>query len=121
MRRCILSKAVMHRLDGEYDESLHAWDKLARLDPAARAVAAYNRARIYIYKREYDKAMQEIEKGEKVEPDHPMLKIFRSCVYYFEGRVNAALDLMSRRAEGTPRDGRHPPALCRVSRRRRPL
>ena len=89
-------KGVMHRLDGEYEESLHAWEKLTRLDPAARAVAAYNRARIFIYKREYDKAMHEIEKGEKVEPDHPMLKIFRSCVYYFEGKVDEALDLMSR-------------------------
>src|SRR3954465_5496296 len=58
-------KAVMHRLDGEYDESIHAWDKLARLDPAARAVAAYNKARIYIYKGDYAKAMAEIEKGEK--------------------------------------------------------
>jgi tetratricopeptide (TPR) repeat protein len=87
-------KGVMHRLDGEYEESLHAWEKLARLDPAARAVAAYNRARIFIYKGEYEKALAEIEKGEKVEPDHPMLKIFRATAYYFQGRIDEALDLM---------------------------
>ena len=49
--RCISSKGVMHRLDGEYEESLEAFEKLSRLDPAARAVSAYNRARIFIYKR----------------------------------------------------------------------
>jgi eukaryotic-like serine/threonine-protein kinase len=87
-------KGVMHRLDGEYDEALHAWDKLVRLDRAARAVAAYNRARIFIYKQEYDRALAEIEKGEKVEPDHPMLKIFRATAYYFQGRSDDALKLM---------------------------
>ena len=87
-------KGIMHRLDGEYDESLHAWDKLIRLDPAARAIAAYNRARIFVYKQEYDKALAEIEKGEKVEPDHPMLKIFKATAYYFQGRVDDALKLM---------------------------
>ena len=44
-------KGVMHRLDGEYEESLKAFEKLSRLDPAARAVAAYNQARIFIYQR----------------------------------------------------------------------
>src|SRR5206468_12512455 len=88
-------KGVMHRLDGEYDESLKAWEKLTRLDPAARAVAAYNKARIFIYKQEYDKALEELDKGVKVEPNHPMLKIFRSGVYYFQGRFDEAIDLIS--------------------------
>ena len=102
-------KGVMHRLDGEYEESLHAWEKLTRLDPAARAVAAYNRARIYLYMGEYDRAMHEIEKGEKVEPDHPMLKIFRSCIYYFQGKVDMALELMSKVLEEHPEmDGIRP-------------
>jgi tetratricopeptide (TPR) repeat protein len=95
-------KGVMHRLDGEYAESLHAWEKLARLDPAARAVAAYNRARIFLYQEQYDRALAEIEKGEKVEPDHPMLKIFRSCVYYFQGRYDEALKMMADVLEDHP-------------------
>jgi len=89
-------KGVINRLDGNYDESLKAFEKLSRLDPAARAVASYNRARIFIYKREYDKAIAEIEKGEKVEPDHPMLKIFRSGVYYYRGDKDAAIELMDK-------------------------
>lgn len=88
-------KGVMHRLDGQYEESLKAFEKLTRLDPAARAVAAYNRARIFIYKREFDKALEELDKGVKAEPNHPMLKIFRSGVYYYQGRYQEAIDLIS--------------------------
>ena len=80
-------KGVMHRLDGEYEESLKAFEKLTRLDPAARAVAAYNRARIFIYKREFEKALEELDKGVKVEPNHPMLKIFRSGVLLLPGKT----------------------------------
>ncbi|MDI1242586.1 MAG: protein kinase [bacterium] len=87
-------KGVVHRLSGEYDESLRAFEKLSRLDPAARAVSAYNSARIFIYKREYDKALEYIERGEKAEPDHPMLKVFRSGVYYYRGDAELAIDLM---------------------------
>lgn len=88
-------KGTIHRLDGEYDESLKAFEKLSRLDPAARAVSAYNSARIYIYKGDYNGALREIEKGEKAEPNHPMLKIFRSGVYYYRGDREDAIDLMS--------------------------
>jgi tetratricopeptide (TPR) repeat protein len=99
----------MHRLDGEYEESLKAWEKLTRLDPAARAVAAYNRARIFIYLREFEKAHAELDKGFKVEPNHPMLKIFRSGVYYYEGRHDEAIELMSSVLKEHPRmDGIKP-------------
>lgn len=95
-------KGVIHRLDGEYEESLRSFEKLSRLDPAARAVSAYNRARIFIYKGEYDKAIAEIEKGEKAEPGHPMLKIFRSGVYYYRGDVEMAIGLLKEVLEENP-------------------
>jgi len=102
-------KGVVHRLDGEYDESLKAFEKLTRLDPAARAVAAYNRARIFIYKREWDKALAELDKGCAVEPNHPMLKIFRSGVYYYQGKFDEALALMAGVLEENPKmDGIRP-------------
>ncbi len=102
-------KGVIHRLDGNYDESLKAFEKLVRLDPAARAVSAYNRARIFIYKEEYDQAIKELERGEKAEPDHPMLKIFRSGVYYYRGDKQMAIDLMSEVLEEHPNmDGIRP-------------
>jgi len=88
-------KGVMHRLDGEYEESLKSFEKLTKLDPAARAVAAYNRARLFIYQRRFDEALEELDKGVKVEPNHPMLKIFRSGVYYYQGKFDEANDLIA--------------------------
>ncbi len=103
------AKGVMHRLDGEYDESLKAFEKLSRLDPAARAVAAYNRARIFLYQRDYDRALEELDKGVKVEPNHPMLKIFRSGVYYYQGKFDEANDLIAGVLKENPRmDGIRP-------------
>jgi tetratricopeptide (TPR) repeat protein len=79
------------------------------LDPAARAVSAYNSARIFIYKREYDKAIEYIERGEKAEPNHPMLKIFRSAVYYYRGDADLAIGLMKTVLEENPEmDGIRP-------------
>ncbi len=96
-------KGVMHRLDGEYDESLKAFEKLVRLDPAARAVAAYNRARIFIYTQEYDKALAELDKGAKVEPNHPMIKIFRAGVYYYQGNKDEAINMIAAVLKDNPR------------------
>ncbi|MBV9217382.1 MAG: protein kinase [Acidobacteria bacterium] len=102
-------KGVMHRLDGEYDESLKAFEKLTRLDPAARAVAAYNRARIFIYRREFNQALTELDKGVKVEPNHPMLKIFRSGAYYYQGRHEEGIALLESVLKEHPRmDGIRP-------------
>ena len=103
------AKGVMHRLDGEYDESLKAFEKLTRLDPAARAVAAYNRARIFLYQRDFDRALAELDKGVKVEPNHPMLKIFRSGVYYYQGKFDEANELIAGVLKENPRmDGIRP-------------
>ncbi len=102
-------KGVINRLDGLYEESLRAFEKLSRLDPAARAVSSYNRARIFLYMRKYDKAIAEIEKGEKAEPDHPMLKIFRSGVYYYSGNPEPAIELIKEVLDQNPRmDGIKP-------------
>ncbi|MBX3291217.1 MAG: protein kinase [Acidobacteria bacterium] len=102
-------KGVVTRLDGNYEASLKAFEKLSRLDPAARAVSAYNRSRIFIYMRDYDRAIKEIEAGEKAEPDHPMLKIFRSGVYYYRGDVQDAIELINTVLDENPKmDGIRP-------------
>ncbi|MBX3296490.1 MAG: protein kinase [Acidobacteria bacterium] len=102
-------KGVVHRLDGEYEESLKAFERLSRLDPAARAVSAYNRARIFVYKREYDRAIAELEIGERAEPNHPMLKLFRASTYYYRGDAEDAIRLMEEVLAAHPRmDGVRP-------------
>ncbi|MBK9164977.1 MAG: protein kinase [Acidobacteria bacterium] len=102
-------KGVVHRLDGEYEESLKAFERLSRLDPAARAVSAYNRARIFVYKREYNNAIAELEIGERAEPNHPMLKLFRASTYYYRGDAEEAIKLMEEVLSAHPRmDGVRP-------------
>ncbi len=87
-------KGTMHRLDGEYKESLAAWEKLVRFDPLARVVASYNRARIFLYLNLYDEAMSELDKGAELEPHHPMIRIFRSTILFYRGDTNDAIRLI---------------------------
>ena len=102
-------KGVMHRLDGEYEQSLKAFEKLARLDPAARVVAAYNRSRIFLYQNRFDEAMKEIEKGLKIEPQHPMLRIFHSAVLFHGGNRFEAIEMLKAVLEENPQmDGIRP-------------
>jgi tetratricopeptide (TPR) repeat protein len=87
-------KGTMHRLDGEYESALRSWDKLTRLDPAARVVASYNKARIYIYQKQYDKAIEELDVGAKSEPNHPLVRIFRACALFYGGKVDEGVEML---------------------------
>lgn len=87
-------KAVLHRLDGEYDRALRSWDKLAQLDPAARVVASYNRARILWYQGMEDQAMDELDRASALEPDHPLVKTFRARILYYRGEYEIAAELL---------------------------
>jgi eukaryotic-like serine/threonine-protein kinase len=87
-------KGVMHRLDGEYEQALKSFEKLARLDPAARVVAAYNRSRMFLYVGDYDRAIAELDRGAKVEPNHPLVRIFRSAVLFYRGDQEEAIQMM---------------------------
>lgn len=89
-------KGIINRLDGNYEASLRAWQKLSRLDPAAAVISSYNRARIFLYRRQYDEAFAEIAKGRKAEPNHPMLRIFESTVQYFSGDAETAIATIER-------------------------
>ncbi len=102
-------KGTMHRLDGEYDESLKSFEKLTRLDPAARVVSSYNRARIFLYKNLYDEAIAELDRGAKIEPNHPMIRIFRSTVLFYAGHEEEAIEMIKNVLENNPQmDGIRP-------------
>lgn len=102
-------KGTMHRLDGDYQGSLKAWSKLARLDPAARVVAGYNRARIYIYQGMYDDAMRELDEASKSEPNHLMVRIFRACTLFWRGDEAEAIQMMGDVLKQNPKmDGIRP-------------
>lgn len=102
-------KGTMHRLDGEYDECLSSFQKLTRLDPAAGIVSSYNRARIFLYKGMYDQAFAELDKGTKLEPNHPMVRIFRSVVLFHAGQPAEAIEIIENVLDNNPQmDGIRP-------------
>ncbi|MEZ5346283.1 MAG: protein kinase [Pyrinomonadaceae bacterium] len=96
-------KGVMHRLDGEYDESLSSFEKLARLDPAALVISSYNRARIFTYKGDFEKAFKELNKGARVEPNHPLIRTFRSNALFHQGNVDEAIEIIEDVLDKNPR------------------
>src|SRR5438067_5122005 len=49
-------RGVLARLDGDYEKALRCYERMARLNPAERVVASYNRARIFRYQGRYDDA-----------------------------------------------------------------
>ena len=88
-------KGTIHRLDGEYDAALKSFAKLTRLDPAAVVVSSYNRARIFNYRGEYDQALIELDRGAKVEKNHPMIRIFRGATHYYRGDNEKGIELIA--------------------------
>ncbi|PYT02105.1 MAG: hypothetical protein DMF65_07395 [Acidobacteria bacterium] len=102
-------KGALHRLDGEYDRALRAFDKLSRLDPAARVVASYNRARVFMYQHRLDDALLELEQGARVEPNHPLLKTFQAVVLGRRGNLDEAVRVLRGVLEEHPQmDGIRP-------------
>jgi eukaryotic-like serine/threonine-protein kinase len=87
-------KATLHRLDGEYDRALRSYDRLVHLDPASFVVVSYNRALIFLYKGKIEDAMRELDRAASVEPNNPLLRMFRAITMYYGGKVDAACDLL---------------------------
>src|SRR5215210_5653273 len=86
--------SYLYRLDGEYDRALRSLNRMLRLNPAERIVVSYNRARIFMYQGRYQDAMLELDQGEAVEPDHPLLKTFRATTLFRCGQAEAAAKLL---------------------------
>ena len=102
-------KGTMHRLDGEYDECLKSFARLTRLDPAAGVISSYNRARVFLYKNMFAEAYAELDKGAKIEPNHPMVRIFRAAVLFHDDQIEKALEVIRKVLENNPQmDGIRP-------------
>ncbi len=95
-------KATLHRLDGEYDRALRSWDKLSRLDPAAKVVASYNRARIFLYQGRYEEAVAELDAGRAIEPDHPLIKTFYGRLLFYRGQFDDAAAILKEVLDNNP-------------------
>ncbi|HMJ26305.1 MAG TPA: protein kinase, partial [Pyrinomonadaceae bacterium] len=95
-------KATLHRLDGEYDRALRSYDRLVHLDPASFVVVSYNRALIFLYKGKTDEAMRELDRAASVEPNNPLLRMFRAIAMYYGGQIEAAAGLLREVLEQNP-------------------
>jgi serine/threonine-protein kinase len=86
--------AYVYRLSGQYELALREWDQFLRLSPADTVFAAYNRARIYIYQDELQKAEEELERGLASEPNHALLRAYEAVIDYHRGDLDKATSLL---------------------------
>jgi eukaryotic-like serine/threonine-protein kinase len=109
LRREAPNSAVVHnvagtlyRLDGLYDEALREFDRQLKINPTEVVITAYNRARIFMYRGQYDRAEVEIMKGIEVEPDHPLQNAFLGRIRFYQGRLDEAAQLLEEVFEQAP-------------------
>ncbi len=107
-------RGVVARLDGDYERALRSFDRMARLNPGERVVASYNRARIFMYQRQYEDALRELDEGAALEPEHPLIKVFRARVLYYRGEIDSATRILQQVLQRHPQmDGMRPIlAIC---------
>lgn len=107
-------RGVVARLDSDYEKALRSFDRMVRLNPGERVLASYNRARIFMYQRQYEEALRELDQGAAVEPEHPMIKVFRARVLYYRGEIDAAARILQQVFQRHPQmDGMRPIlAIC---------
>jgi len=102
-------KGLLHRLDGEYEESLDSWAKLERLDPSSIVVTRCQRARIFSMQNNNELALKELEFAAAAEPNHPFVKVFRSQVLFYSGKLEEASNAMQTLLDENPHlDGVRP-------------
>jgi serine/threonine-protein kinase len=107
-------RGILARLDGNYERALRSYDRMVRLSPGERVVASYNRARIFMYQKQYEDALHELDQGAEIEPDHPVIKAFRARVLFYRGEVDVATRLLQHVLQRHPEiDGIRPIlAIC---------
>jgi tetratricopeptide (TPR) repeat protein len=85
---------MLYRLDGLYEQALGMYERLLALNPRDVVIVAFNRARIRTHEGRFDEAVQEIERGREVEPEHPLLKTFLAVALFSRGQVEEAQALL---------------------------
>jgi serine/threonine-protein kinase len=89
-------------VSGQYARALEEWDHLLKISPTDVVFASYNRARIYIYQRDYARAEAEIAKGLAFESHHPMLRAYGALIDYYKGEIEKATLILEDVLEKNP-------------------
>ena len=107
-------RGVVARLDSDYEKALRSFDRMVRLNPGERVLASYNRARIFMYQREYEEAFRELDQGAALEAEHPLILVFRARVLYYKGEIEEAINILHHVLQRHPQiDGVRPIlAIC---------
>ena len=50
--------------------------------------------RIFMYQKNYDQALRELDHGAALEPEHPMIKVIRACVLFYRGAVEESAQIV---------------------------
>jgi len=85
-----------------------------RLNPGERVLASYNRARIFMYQRQYEEAQRELAQGAELEPEHPLIRVFSARVLYYKNEIDEAMKILQQVLQQHPQiDGVRPIlAIC---------
>jgi serine/threonine-protein kinase len=107
-------RGVVARLDSDYEKALRSYDRMVRLNPGERVLASYNRARIFMYQKQFEEALHELDQGAELEPEHPMIQVIRARVLYYRGEIDAAARILHQVLQRHPQmDGVRPIlAIC---------
>lgn len=107
-------RAVVARLDGDYEKALRCYDRMVKLNPGERVPVSYNRARIFMYQGDYDQALRELDQGAALEPEHPMIRVIRARVIFYRGEVEESTRILQEVLQRHPQmDGIRPIlAIC---------
>ena len=107
-------RGVVARLDGDYEKALRSFDRMVKLNPGERVLASYNRARIFMYQRQFEEASRELAQGHEIEPEHPLIRVFTARVLYYKGEVDEAIKVLQQVLQQHPQiDGVRPIlAIC---------
>jgi serine/threonine-protein kinase len=82
------------RGDGMYDESLTAFNRALKLNPANAPILYNHRARVYHYQNQLELAGDELEKGLALEPHHPLLRTSAGYQQMRLGNPKAAIEIL---------------------------
>lgn len=94
--------ATLFRLDGLYKQALAEYKTMLRINPNDLVFVKYNSARLFLYQKNFQSALSELESALTIEPNHCLANVFLGQVLYHRGDIDEAIDVLSKTLERNP-------------------